>query len=254
MLVPYNPDLPAALVTDASGKGIGAALLQEFPDGSQRPVTFISRVLKSHEKEYSPLDMEALAVYYAVRRLSSYLLGRSFTILTDHQPLVSLFGRKGIPDMVFGKLQRWAVFLANYDYEIKYIKGVSNKVADFLSRSPVSCCETEDINDEEVMFLQFIECETRSLVERKQLIVETRHDPVVSRVVNYVKTGWPTTVQDPELKKFFVRRTELIVEEGVLMWGYRIVAPAKLRPFLLQELHSTHMGIVKMKSLARNYF
>ncbi|XP_062704675.1 uncharacterized protein K02A2.6-like [Aedes albopictus] len=253
VLIPYNPDWPVVLVTDASGKGIGAALFQVCPDGNQRPVTFISRVLKNHEKEYSPLDMEALAVYYAVRRLSGYLLGRNFTIWTDHQPLVSLFGRKGIPDMVFGKLQRWAVFLANYDYEIKYIKGVSNKVADFLSRSPVLCCEDDDINDEEAMYLQFIEYETRSLVERKQLIVETRRDPALSRVVNYVKTGWPTNVQDPELKKFFVRRTELIVEEEV-MWGYRIVAPAKLRTFLLQELHSTHMGIVKMKSLARNYF
>nr|XP_029732609.1 uncharacterized protein K02A2.6-like [Aedes albopictus] len=130
----------------------------------------------------------------------------------------------------------------------------SNKVADFLSRSPVLCCEDDDINDEEAMYLQFIEFETRSLVERKQLIFETRRDPALSRVVNYVKTGWPTNVQDPELKKFFVRRTELIVEEEVLMWGYRIVAPAKLRTFLLQELHSTHMGIVKMKSLARNYF
>lgn len=66
VLVPYNPALPVVLVTDASGKGIGAALLQAYPDGSQRPVSFISRVLKSHEKEYSPLDMEALAVYYAV--------------------------------------------------------------------------------------------------------------------------------------------------------------------------------------------
>nr|XP_029732739.1 uncharacterized protein K02A2.6-like [Aedes albopictus] len=141
-----------------------------------------------------------------------------------------------------------------WDAGFRLNKGVSNKVADFLSRSPVLCCEDDDINDEEAMYLQFIEFETRSLVERKQLIVETRRDPALSRVVNYVKTGWPTNVQDPELKKFFVRRTELIVEEEVLMWGYRIVAPAKLRTFLLQELHSTHMGIVKMKSLARNYF
>ncbi|XP_062713439.1 uncharacterized protein LOC134290338 [Aedes albopictus] len=247
-------DLPAVLITDASGKGIGAVLLQVFPDGSQRPVTFISRVLKSHEQEYSPLDMEALAVYYAVRRLSGYLLGRSFTILTDHQPLVSLFGRKGIPDMVFGKLQRWAVFLANYEYEIKYIKGVNNKVADFLSRSPVQCNHEDVGDDEEVLFLQYIESETRSLVERKQLIVESRRDPVISRIVNFVKTGWPNNVEDPDLKKFSVRKDELVVEEGVLMWGYRIVAPTKLRPFLLQELHSTHLGIVKMKSLARNYF
>nr|XP_029717330.1 uncharacterized protein K02A2.6-like [Aedes albopictus] len=141
-----------------------------------------------------------------------------------------------------------------WDAGFRLNKGVSNKVADFLSRSPVLCCEDDDINDEEAMYLQFIEYETRSLVERKQLIVETRRDPALSRVVNYVKTGWPTNVQDPELKKFFVRRTELLVEEEVLMWGYRIVAFAKLRTFLLQELHSTHMGIVKMKSLARNYF
>ncbi|XP_062535161.1 uncharacterized protein K02A2.6-like [Armigeres subalbatus] len=214
----------------------------------------LSKLLEAGFRLNREKYMEALAVYYAVRRLSSYLLGKSFTILTDHQPLVSLFGRKGIPDMVFGKLQHWAVFLANYGYEIKYIKGVSNKVADFLSRSPVQCCDDEVEDDEEVMFLQYIESETRSLVERKQLIIESRRDPVVSRVVHYVKTGWPAKVDDPELKKYFVRKDELVVEEGVLMWGYRIIAPMKLRSFLLQELHSTHLGIVKMKSLARNYF
>lgn len=110
-----------------------------------------------------------LAVYFAVRRLSGFLLGRIFTLLTDHQPLVSIIGRK---DMVFGKQQHWPVFLANYEYEISYIKGASNMIADCLSCPPVQC--SADVgHDEEVMFLQYLEYETRSLVKRKQLIVES---------------------------------------------------------------------------------
>ena len=38
------------------------------------------------------------------------------------------------------------------------------------------------------------------------------------------------------------------------MWGISVIIPPKLRPQVLEELHRGHMGVVKMKALARSYF
>lgn len=71
----------------------------------------------------------------------------------------------------------------------KYINGVNNKVLGFLSRSSVKCSVNTVEDDEEVMFLQYLESDTRVLVERNQLIVESRRNSVVGRIENFVTTG-----------------------------------------------------------------
>ena len=55
------------------------------------------------------------------------------------------------------------------------------------------------------------------------------------------------------MQSFADRRNELTVEEGCLLWGYRVLIPGKLRPKLLQELHRDHPGVVRMKAIARSY-
>jgi len=55
-------------------------------------------------------------------------------------------------------------------------------------------------------------------------------------------------------KPFFTRKNELSVEQGCLLWGNRVVIPTSLRSNILLDLHSEHLGIVRMKSLARQHF
>ena len=59
--------------------------------------------------------------------------------------------------------------------------------------------------------------------------------------------------QQRELQPFFNRRHELTVIDGCILWGGRIVVPHPGRPTVLKELHDTHVGISKMKSLAGSY-
>lgn len=59
--------------------------------------------------------------------------------------------------------------------------------------------------------------------------------------------------RERDLEPFFSRREELTIESGIVMWGYRVIIAEKLRGLILEELHSTHLGIVKMKSLARSF-
>ncbi|KAK3781052.1 hypothetical protein RRG08_046355 [Elysia crispata] len=81
----------------------------------------------------------------------------------------------------------------------------------------------------------------------------SRQDPILSRAIDFTTTTWPATVSD-EVKPYFHKRHELCVHQDCLLWGTRVLVPAKLRPQVLQALHDGHLGIVKMKNMARNYF
>ena len=90
-------------------------------------------------------------------------------------------------------------------------------------------------------------------VTAKQIAKQSARDSMLGSVLQAVQHGgWPQVVSK-ELMPFCRRRTELMVNEGCLQWGHRVVIPQKLRNSLLSELHSNHIGVNKMKSLARSY-
>ncbi len=73
------------LQTDASDTGLGAVMSQ-IQEGEEHPVLYISRKLTPAERDYATVEKEALAVKWAVLELRYYLLGRKFTLVTDHAP------------------------------------------------------------------------------------------------------------------------------------------------------------------------
>ena len=121
VLMHYDPMLPVRVASDASPYGIGAVLSHVLPDGSERPVAFASRTLNKAESGYSQIDKEALGIVYGVKKFHEYLYGRKFNLVTDHKPLTSIFHpQKGIPSLAAARLQRWAIILAAYDYDIVF--------------------------------------------------------------------------------------------------------------------------------------
>jgi hypothetical protein len=116
--------------TDASDNGIGGALLQEY-EGVYHPVKFISRKLKSAERNYSTIEKEGLAIVWAVEKLMVYLYGREFVLLTDHRPLTFM----QLSKMHNSRVMRWSMYLQDWSFRIESIKGVDNIIADYLSRT-----------------------------------------------------------------------------------------------------------------------
>jgi hypothetical protein len=125
ILIYPNFEKPFSLTTDASNIALGAVLSQDH-----KPVCYASRTLNDHELNYSAIEKELLAIVWATKYFRSYLFGRKFQILSDHRPLVWLENIKE-PNM---KLQRWKIRLNEFDYQIKYVPGKENHVADALSR------------------------------------------------------------------------------------------------------------------------
>ena len=75
------------LQTDASDTGLGVALSQLDNNGLERPVAYASKVLSPRERKYCTTEKEAFAVVFGVRTFRIYLLGRPFTVITDHSAL-----------------------------------------------------------------------------------------------------------------------------------------------------------------------
>ena len=90
--------MPFRLSSDASSMGIGAVIAHCFPDGLVRPVVYASRSLSKSKNNYSQTEKEGLAIVYWLKKFYQFLYGWFFTFVTDHKPLVTIFGAKqGIP-------------------------------------------------------------------------------------------------------------------------------------------------------------
>ena len=118
----------------------------------------------------------------------------------------------------------------------------------------VLCTATEEppLPSETVLLLDQL---SESPISVEQIRAWTRRDPRLSRVLQFVLSGWPSTVDsaDRDLKPFVTRELELSVVDGVILWGNRVVVPTPGRVLLLQELNACHPGIARMKTLARMF-
>ena len=263
LLVHFDPQKPLLLQTDASPYGLGAVISHVMPDGSDLPIAFASRTLSPSERNYAQYEKESLSIIFGLKKFHKYLHGHKFSIVTDHKPLVSLFGDKPASPMASARVARWHMILSGYDYDIVYKAGPQHTNADALSRLPVNAIEGEQhwIHDdlEEVDSKARIgllsDIESRP-VDAEEIKVLTDKDPVLSKVRSYILHGWPDKRNMGEaFAPYKNKREELSVEDGVVMWGHRVVMPrdSELRSRLANELHATHQGIVKMKMLARSY-
>eukprot|EP00731_Ephydatia_muelleri_P025384 Em0017g467a len=223
---------------------------------TEKPVAYASRRLSKREQQYAAIDKEALAIVFGIIKFHQYVYGRHFTLQTDHKPLERNLGaHREIPRMVANRLQRWALTLSAYDYELKVVQGKENVVADFLSRLPLSSTNAsaaERVGESDVLLN--VRLGDLSLT-RRDLQRESQRDEVLKRVIAYVDWGWPVdrSKVSPEFTTFWEKRESLSFENGILLWSGRIVVPYSLRKQVLTLLHEGHPGIWAMRALARFY-
>ena len=132
ILKPINEDNPETIwvITDGS-KARFEAVYRQGPDWkSCLPVGFLSKKFSSAQKHYQTHKHETIAVLKALMKWEDKLLGKKFTLVTDHKGLEYFKTQKNLLDHQV----QWWDFLSYFNFNIIHVDGVENKVADCLSR------------------------------------------------------------------------------------------------------------------------
>jgi hypothetical protein len=231
--------------TDASGYATGAVLMQQFVEGL-RPIAFLSKKMSKAERNYPVHEQELLAILNALKAWRHYLGGRRFSVLTDHQSLQYV----ETSAMATPRQVRWAAWLSEFDFSIKYSPGKTNVAADALSRAAAGKPQADGGGAEqeahEQQHLNSLHSGSAGEEAGVRLLVSAINDlaplPVRIRTAAAADAEYQATLALPrealESRKL-VRQGRLLYREG----GQLVVpnSPA-LRTWLLSSAHDTLLG------------
>ena len=132
------------ILTDASQHfGIGFALVQYGDNGEPKIITCRSKSLSETQRRYATIELECLAIWWAITKCDFYLIGLpTFQVSTDHRSLEGIF-LKAIHDIPNPCLQRYRERLSPYFFSVKWVPGKSHIIADTLSRAPLYALEED---------------------------------------------------------------------------------------------------------------
>ncbi|UYV61734.1 K02A2.6-like [Cordylochernes scorpioides] len=249
-LIHYSMKLPLTSTCDASAYGISGVLCH-IVEGEEKPITFVSRTLSSAEVKYSQTEKEALAIVFATSKLRQYLFGRKFVLKSDHKALTTVFGNKILlPPLIANRLHRWALELSNFDFDIRYTNNDTMLCADAFSRLPL-----EEINSrEDNIDLVTHDISFLNVTPLDHLIIEeeTNKDPVLNKLKEYLLEDPQLAKKDETMKPFLSKLENFSVLQGCIFVDSRAVIPRTCQDQMLKLLHQCHIGINRMKSLARS--
>ena len=266
VLAPFDPALPTYLQTDASRLyGVGYALLQDHGAGHLRLVQCGSHFLADAETRYAVIELEMLAVSWALSKCRLYLLGLpSFTIHTDHRPLVPILNSYTLDMIENPRLQRLRERMSPYVFTAVWRAGKTLRIADALSRAPVAKPTEEDnvASASATAHLRSIvtsaslqEVTTRMDADRRltEIAAAALEDDTYGRLRDCIITGFPSHRHSlhPSLSPFWKLRDSLSVDGALVLQGARVLIPAALRRQTLAQLHASHRGIEATKRRAK---
>ncbi|XP_058816520.1 uncharacterized protein K02A2.6-like [Topomyia yanbarensis] len=214
------------------------------------------------EQRYGQVEKEALALIFAVTKFHRFIYGRNFSLHTDHKLLVAVFGpKKDIPIHTTNRLQRWALVLLSYDFEIKRISTHEFGYADILSRLIDPRAKPDE--DFVIASVQMeddisatVDAELNTLpITFKHLQAATNKNKQLQEVIPYVQTGWPNTSKQvsSEIRPFYARKEALSVVRGYHTLAGRIVVPKMYQLSAHKSLHKGHPGQEMMKAVMRSH-
>ena len=265
------------IYTDASSRQLGAVITQ-----NNRPIAFFSRKLSEAQQKYSVTELELLSIVETLKEFRGMLWGQQIKIYTDHQNLM-----RDALGMSSNRVYRWRVLIEEYAPDIVYIKGVTNTVADAISRLEYDPslyqkeCNMMHISTEKYLhimqFKAMSKClATYNLNSSKLLDSEAEIKYVFASLGDEEEEIYPLTITeiadaqhaDKVLRKFFKRggeestsssehqyRVSILEDTRIITDGaYRMVIPSSLQERAVQWYHHwlQHPGQTRLEETLRH--
>ena len=206
----YDQRKPVTVQADASQRGLGACLLQ---DG--QPIAYASKSLTDTETRYANIERELLAIVFTCQRFNTYVLGRPFTVESDHKPL-EMIHQKSLASAPPPTPENAPAVTAN-NVTIRYRPGKEMLLADALSRCP-SRASGEIKLDMRVDYIAF----SKTWIAKLRIHQGRPHSwhglPAHSAGVATSKEAYSGNG-----RAYWDFRDQLSTDEGLLLMGPRIV-------------------------------
>ena len=243
----YNPSEPLTLEVDASKHGLGACLMQKG-----KPIAFASKSLTEAEVRYAQIEKELLAILFGCKRFHQYTYGNEVIVHSDHKPISSIMLKPlhAAPP----RLQRMLLQLQKYNISVRHVSGKDIPVSDCLSR--------HSLDETYPSLIDGLDCHVHTVT--KQLFVtdsriqnmkdELANDSEMQILKKTIVEGWPSNRSDcrPEIVSYWNHRDELSWENNLCFRGQTLVVPRALRKHMIEQVHSSHLGVTKTLERAKD--
>ena len=259
----FDTNKPTRLCTDASRQGLGFILQQQNQDGKWNLTQAGSRFLSDTEGRYAIIELEMLAVCWAIIKCHTFLAGlQCFLVITDHSPLIPILNNHRLDEIENPRLQRLRARLMGYNFTAEWLKGCNNSAPDALSRNPVSDPSYKDMLAE----LDFTDQPATSISEIRTttnkghatphletLRKSAEDDMEYQQLRHFILDGFPDhRSQLPDsCKRYWSARDHLTIDDDLIIHGCRLLIPVRMHPEVLAQLHESHQGSVRTKQRAR---
>ncbi|SSD61661.1 related to Transposon Ty3-G Gag-Pol polyprotein [Saccharomycodes ludwigii] len=254
VLIPFDVTASYRLTTDACKYGVGAVL--EELDENKNPVgtvSYFSKSLQGAQQRYPAGELELLGIISALEHFKYLLHGKRFVLRTDHISLLSLKTTKE-PGT---RIARWLDTLSEYDFELQYVKGHDNVVADAISRAPYEINVIDEL-------VSIDPCEWKNDYEEDPycaaLLVSLNPDEYLGKIrVSKADTSYfNKIIKRYRLSNAF--RKMIRLEEDLLYWKDRYIVPRSKVQLVLNTYHDHglfggHFGYnVTLQKVTESYY
>ena len=283
----FDTDRWTCLATDWSKEGIGFFLLQKYCSCEEitpnccndgwKLVLAGGRFTKPSESRYSPVEGECLAVVDALQKARHFLLGcKRLVIAVDHKPLLGILNDKPLADIQNPRLLMLKEKTLWYNFKVVHVPGERNCGPDYMSRlgmtkkearvnlmlgfAAATKAENDDEGDVTINEANIIDGVVKSLsssdvikaVTFDEVKIEVRRDQEMLDLITAIQSKEEMDTFPDQISVYNKYREDLLVVDGVPMYGRRIIIPKSLRSRILDGLHSAHQCSVKMTDRAKD--
>ena len=223
-----------------------------------------SRFLSPAESRYAVIELELLAVTWAVIKCKMFLSGlQHFQLVTDHNPLVPILNSHRLDEIENPRLQRLRTKLMAYNFTAVWCKGKTNTAPDALSRHPVlepsrgdAVAEQDEDHSPAPSIAEIRAHQADNSLDSTRLQDLRKYaaeDDEYQQLKAVILRGFPDHRSDlpDSCKQYWQVRHSLTVDDNLIVYGCCLLIPTRMRRDMLSQLHESHQGMVRTKQQAR---